>query len=72
VTKPCGYAYPGVYVSGEQVFCAQQQPCPDHNPASLHPLDPGEEYDPRHEDPLPDYGGAWDGFQVTSDADPGL
>jgi hypothetical protein len=23
-------------------------------------------------DPLSDYGGAWDGFQVTSDADPGL
>lgn len=37
-----------------------------------HRYDPWDDDDPGFDDDTPDYGGAFDGFTVTSDADPGL
>lgn len=58
ICPECGFAWKGL----------QQSICPSCDAAE------GEQPDENYYDdaPQPDYGGAFDGFSVTSDADPGL
>jgi hypothetical protein len=75
-----GSVYPGrgrdlgEHPEHEYAPCGHSQTWHGRRPVEVEPEPPTglEFFEPDREPAEPDYGGAFDGFTVTSDADPGL